>query len=375
MRIAQVAPLIESVPPTGYGGTERVVSYLTEELVRQGHDVTLFASGDSQTSARLVAATPQALRLAGDVVDPIAPQIVELEQVATQADRFDVIHWHLDYFHLAMSRRLAVPQLTTLHGRLDIADVQDLYTEFTEMPVVSISDDQRTPLPQAQWAATIHHGLPQDEFRPSYEPGSYLAFLGRISPEKRADRAAEVARRVGMPLRIGAKVDTADQEYFEKNVEPLLGHDHVEWVGEVSGEAKADLLRNAAALLFPIDWAEPFGLVMIEAMACGTPVIAYRFGSVPEVIDEGKTGFIVESIDASADAVRRLGELDRRIVRRTFEERFTAERMTRDYVQVYERLVAEQGGRGSSTTLALPVSDSTDASRDTLPQPEPTPAP
>jgi glycosyltransferase involved in cell wall biosynthesis len=375
MRIAQVAPLIESVPPTGYGGTERVVSYLTEELVRQGHDVTLFASGDSQTSARLVAATPQALRLASDVVvDPIAHQIVELEQVAAQADRFDLIHWHLDYFHFPMSRRLGVPQLTTLHGRLDIADVQDLYSEFTDMPVVSISDDQRAPLPQAQWAATIYHGLPPEEFRPSYEPGSYLAFLGRISPEKRADRAVEVAWRVGMPLRIGAKVDTADQEYFEENVEPLLGHDHVEWVGEVSGEAKEDLLRNAAALLFPIDWAEPFGLVMIEAMACGTPVIAYRSGSVPEVIDEGKTGFIVESIDASADAVQRLGELDRRIVRRTFEERFTAERMTRDYVQVYERLVAKQAGRGSSTAVALPVSDSTDATRDTLRQPEPTPA-
>jgi glycosyltransferase involved in cell wall biosynthesis len=374
MRIAQVAPLIESVPPAGYGGTERVVSYLTEELVRQGHHVTLFASGDSQTSARLVAATPQALRLAGDVVDPIAHQIVELEQVAAQADQFDVIHWHLDYFHFPMSRRLGIPHLTTLHGRLDIADVQDLYTEFTDMPVVSISNDQRAPLPQALWAATIHHGLPRDEFRPSYEPGSYLAFLGRISPEKRADRAVEVARRVGMPLRIGAKVDTADQEYFEENVEPLLGHDHVEWVGEVSGEAKADLLRNAAALLFPIDWAEPFGLVMIEAMACGTPVIAYRSGSVPEVIDDGTSGFIVESIDESAAAVRRLGELDRRKVRATFEERFTAERMTRDYVRVYERLIAERAPRGLSSTVALPVADSTDVTTDPAFEPEPVPA-
>ena len=289
MRIAQVAPLIESVPPAAYGGTERVVSYLTEELVRQGHDVTLFASGDSHTSARLVAGTPHALRLAGDdIVDPIAHQIVELEMVAAMASEFDVIHWHLDYFHFPLSRRLGVPQLTTLHGRLDIADVQDLYTEFTDMPVVSISNDQRSPLPQALWAATIHHGLPPHELSPSYEPGQYLAFLGRISPEKRADRAIEVARRVGMPLRIGAKVDPADQAYFEENVEPLLAHDHVEWVGEVAGEGKAALLRNAAALLFPIDWAEPFGLVMIEAMACGTPVIAYRSGSVPEVIDDGE---------------------------------------------------------------------------------------
>ncbi|MEO6579371.1 MAG: glycosyltransferase family 4 protein [Candidatus Limnocylindria bacterium] len=375
MRIAQVAPLIESVPPAGYGGTERVVSYLTEELVRQGHDVTLFASGDSQTAARLVAPTPQALRLAGDmVVDPVAHQIVELERVAAMADEFDVIHWHLDYFHFPMSRRLGVPHVTTLHGRLDIADVQDLYTEFTDMPVVSISNDQRAPLPQAQWAATIHHGLPPDEFRPSYEPGGYLAFLGRISPEKRADRAIEVARRVGMPLRIGAKVDTADQSYFEENIEPLLGHHHVEWVGEVAGQDKADLLRNAAALVFPIDWAEPFGLVMIEAMACGTPVIAYRSGSVPEVIDDGVSGFIVESIDQSADAVRRVGELDRRMVRATFEQRFTAGRMTRDYVRVYERLIGERAGRGSPSTVASPVADSTDATTDIFFEPEPAPA-
>ena len=341
MRIAQVAPLIESVPPTAYGGTERVVSYLTEELVHQGHDVTLFASGDSATSARLIAPAPQALRLAGDaIVDPIAHLIVELERVAALASEFDVIHWHLDYFHFPLSRRLGVPHVTTLHGRLDVTDVQELYTEFTDMPVVSISNDQRAPLPQALWAATIHHGLPADEFQPSFERGDYLAFLGRISPEKRADRAIEVARRVGMPLRIGAKVDPADQAYFEENVEPLLGHDHVEWVGEVAGEGKADLLRSAAALLFPIDWAEPFGLVMIEAMACGTPVIAYRSGSVPEVIDDGVSGFIVESIDESVEAVRRLGELDRRVVRRTFEERFTVERMTRDYVRVYERLIS-----------------------------------
>jgi glycosyltransferase involved in cell wall biosynthesis len=362
MRIAQVAPLIESVPPQAYGGTERVVSYLTEELVRQGHDVTLFASGDSQTAARLMGSVPQALRLADGVVDPIAHTVVQLEHVADRASEFDVIHWHLDYFHFPMSRRLGVPQLTTLHGRLDIEDVQPLYDEFTDMPVVSISDDQRTPLPQARWAATIHHGLPPDEFEPSYEPGRYLAFLGRISPEKRADRAVEVARRAGMELRIGAKVDALDQAYFEENVEPLLGHDHVEWVGEVAGRDKSELLRNAAALLFPIDWAEPFGLVMIEAMACGTPVIAYRSGSVPEVVEDGVSGFIVESIDESVAAVQRLGEIDRRKTRAAFERRFTVERMAREYVELYERLVTEHGSRDSSAAFAVGAPDVADSS-------------
>ena len=342
MRIAQVAPLIESVPPAAYGGTERVVSNLTEELVRQGHEVTLFASGDSKTSARLVPCTPRALRLDEDVVDPFAHMVVELEQVAAQADRFDVIHWHLDYFHFPMSRRLGVPQLSTLHGRLDIPDLQPVYDEFRDMPLVSISDDQRLPLPQGNFIGTVHHGLPVDEFEPSYEAGEYLAFLGRISPEKRADRAIEVARRVGMSLRIGAKVDTADQAYFEENIEPLLGHDHVEWVGEVAGKDKENLLRHAAALVFPIDWAEPFGLVMIEAMACGTPVIAYGSGSVPEVVDHGVSGFIVDSIDESVAAVERLGELDRRAVRAQFEERFTVERMTREYVELYRGLLANR---------------------------------
>ena len=340
MRIAQVAPLIESVPPAGYGGTERVVSYLTEELVRQGHDVTLFASGDSTTAARLVPVTPKALRLAEDVVDPVAHQVVELERVAAQAGRFDVIHWHLDFFPFPMARRLAIPQVTTLHGRLDIPDLQAVYDEFGDMAVVSISDDQRKPLPQAGWVGTVYHGLPPDEFEPSLEAGEYLVFLGRISPEKRADRAIEVARRAGMPLRIGAKVDPADATYFEEVVEPLLAENHVEWVGEVAGKEKADLLRGAAALVFPIDWAEPFGLVMIEAMACGTPVIAYRSGSVPEVVDDGETGFIVESIDESVRAVERLGELDRAAVRQRFEERFTVERMVHDYMKIYERLLA-----------------------------------
>jgi len=340
MRIAQVAPLAESVPPIGYGGTERVVGYLTEALVGLGHEVTLFASGDSRTAAELVACTPTALRVDTAVVDPIAHLVVELEAVAAEARRFDVIHWHLDYFHFPMSRRLKIPHVTTLHGRLDIPDLQPVYDEFGEMPVVSISNDQRAPLPQANWVATVHHGMPLDEDRPLLASGEYLAFLGRMSPEKRADRAIEVARRAGMPLRIAAKIDDADRDYFEREIEPLLEADHVEFVGEIGPEEKNDFLGHARALLFPIDWAEPFGLVMIESMACGTPVIAYRSGSVPEVIDHGVSGFIVDDIDGAVDAVGRLDELDRGAVRATFERRFSVERMARDYVAVYEQLIA-----------------------------------
>ena len=361
MRIAQVAPLIESVPPAGYGGTERVVSYITEELVRQGHEVTLFASGDSETAARLVAGTPRALRLDDKVIDPLAHMVVQLEQVAAQASSFDVIHWHLDYFHFPMSRRLGVPQLTTLHGRLDIPDLQPVYTEFGDMPLVSISMDQRAPLPQARWVGSIHHGLPPDEFTPSYETGRYLAFLGRISPEKRADRAIEVARLAGLPLKIGAKVDDADREYFTKHIEPMLEADHVEFVGEVAGEEKADLLRHAAALIFPIDWAEPFGLVMIEAMACGTPVIANRIGSVPEVVDNGKSGFIVRSTKQAVDAVRRVGQLSREGVRASFERRFTVERMTRNYVDIYERLIADGTSAGEPAAFSVVEANVPDA--------------
>jgi glycosyltransferase involved in cell wall biosynthesis len=338
MRIAQVAPLAESVPPTLYGGTERIVSYLTEELVRQGHEVTLYASGDSQTSARLVACVPRALRLDEDVIDPIAHGIVELERVFADAHEYDVIHWHVDYLHFPVSRRLTVPGLTTLHGRLDIPDLQPIYAEFTEMPVVSISNDQRSPLPNANWIGTVHHGLPLDEFAPSREVGDYLAFLGRMSPEKRADRAIEVAHRTKMPIKLAAKVDPADQEYFEREIEPLLDHDRVDFVGEIGGDEKMELLNHARALLFPIDWAEPFGLVMIEAMACGTPVIAYRSGSVPEVITDGVNGFIVDDIDGAVDAVGRLNELDRAEVRAAFEDRFTAGRMARDYVRLYGEL-------------------------------------
>ena len=340
MRIAQVAPLVESVPPPGYGGTERVVSCLTEELVREGHDVTLFASGDSKTSARLVACAPRSLRLDETIVDPLAHQVVQLEAVAADAYRFDIIHWHVDYFHFPMSRRLGVPNVTTLHGRLDIPDLPPLYDEFTEMPVVSISDDQRIPLPQANWAATVYHGMPLDELLPHTEAGDYLAFLGRISPEKRADRAIEVARRAGMPLRIAAKVDETDREYFEREIEPLLEQDHVDFVGEIGPDEKNEFLGQARALIFPIDWSEPFGLAMIEAMACATPVIAYRSGSVPEVIDEGVTGFVVDDIEAAVAAVGRLDELDRAGVRAAFERRFDVARMGHDYLAVYERLVA-----------------------------------
>ncbi len=352
MRIAQVAPLAESVPPTGYGGTERVVAYLADELVRQGHDVTLFASGDSRTAARLVACSPSALRLDEKVIDPIAHEVYQLERVAAEAHRFDIIHWHLDYFHFPMSRRLGVPQLTTLHGRLDIPDLQPVYDEFGDMPVVSISNDQRAPLPQAQWLATVHHGMPLDELMPRRDVGNYLAFLGRISPEKRADRAIEVARRAGLPLRIAAKVDDADREYFEREIEPLLDADHVEFIGEIGPREKNEFLGRARALLFPIDWSEPFGLVMIEAMACGTPVIAYRSGSVPEVITEGVSGFIVDDIEGAVEAVRRLDEIDRAACRGAFEERFSVERMAREYLEAYERLVQAVP---PSFRLALPV--------------------
>jgi glycosyltransferase involved in cell wall biosynthesis len=352
MRIAQVAPLAESVPPTLYGGTERIVSYLTEELVRQGHEVTLYASGDSQTSARLVACVPRALRLDEEVIDPIAHGIVELERVFADAHEYDVIHWHVDYLHFPVSRRLTVPGLTTLHGRLDIPDLQPIYAEFTEMPVVSISNDQRAPLPSANWIGTVHHGLPLDEFAPSRDVGDYLAFLGRMSPEKRADRAVEVAHRTKMPIKLAAKVDPADQEYFEREIEPLLEHDRVEYVGEIGGHEKMELLNHARALLFPIDWAEPFGLVMIEAMACGTPVIAYRSGSVPEVIEDGVSGFIVDDIDGAVEAVGRLDELDRDTVRAAFERRFTVDRMARDYVALYEKLVGHEPTAGQASPPA-----------------------
>src|SRR5438132_10022067 len=339
MRIARVAPLYESVPPKYYGGTERVVSYLTEELMRQGHEVTLFASGDSEKNARLVAACRRSLRLDKRYQGQMAHHFVMLERVFQRADEFDIIHFHVDYLHFPLSRREAVTHMTTLHGRLDIPDLVRLYQEFREMPVISISNGQREPLPWANWQATVYHGLPADIYRFHPEAGSYLAFLGRISPEKRVDRAIEIAKQVGMPLKIAAKIDRVDQDYFESEIAPLLSNSLVEFVGEIDEDQKDEFLGNAYALLFPIDWPEPFGLVMIEAMACGTPVIAYRGGAVPEVTVQGRTGFVAEAPEDAVEAVRQLAQLSRTRCREVFDQRFTAARMAHDYVQVYERLI------------------------------------
>ena len=342
MKIAQVAPLMESVPPRLYGGSERIVSYLTEALIAEGHDVTLFASGDSTTAARLVPCCPRALRLSDNVLDPTPHYMVMLDMLRRRADEFDIIHFHMDQFHFPIFRELCRRTVTTLHGRQDLPDLHPLYMHFTEMPLVSISNAQRTPVPDASFVSTVYHGLPDDLLpRSLHAQGGYLAFLGRISPEKRADRAGRVARAVGLPLKIAAKVDRVDTEYFHKVIEPMLGSADVEFVGEINEHQKARFLGDARALLFPIDWPEPFGLVMIEAMACGTPVLAFKRGSVPEVIDEGVTGFIV---DSEEEAVRKMGALlalDRAAVRRRFEARFTAERMAKDYVKVYKNLLAE----------------------------------
>lgn len=341
MKIAQVAPLIESVPPRLYGGTERVVSYLTEELVRQGHDVTLFASGDSQTSASLVATVPQALRLDPHVKDTLPYTVLQLEHVRQRLDEFDVVHFHSDYIHFPLSRALLGKRtVTTMHGRLDLPDYRLLFGEFRDTPLVSISNDQRRPMPDANWAGTVYHGLPPNvcEFRPQ-PSGDYLAFLGRISPEKRPDRAIEIAARAGMTLRMAAKVDNVDREYFHTQIEPLLSQPHVEFIGEISEAEKGEFLGNARALLFPIDWPEPFGLAMIEAMSCGTPCIAWRTGSVPEVVDDGVSGWIVDSVDAAVEAVGRLPQLDRHQVRARFEQRFSVEQMARNYLQIYSKLM------------------------------------
>lgn len=338
MRIAQVAPLYESVPPKLYGGTERVVSYLTDELVRQGHNVTLFASADSATKANLRPVCQRALRLQGKkIVDPIAHHIRMIEMVANEASEFDVVHFHTDYLHFPAVRRQKVSAVTTLHGRLDIPDLVPLYQEFWDMNLVSISNAQRRPLIWANWIGTVYHGLPAHLYKPQTASGKYLAFLGRISPEKRVDRAIEIATRLDMPIKIAAKIDAADKQYFEAKIEKLFHHPLVEYVGEIGEREKGEFLGNAHALLFPIDWPEPFGLVMIEALACGTPVIAYRLGSVPEIIDEGTTGFMVNSIDEAVQAVKRVRSLDRAICRKVFEERFSARRMALDYVRIYTK--------------------------------------
>jgi glycosyltransferase involved in cell wall biosynthesis len=339
MKVAQIAPLYESVPPKLYGGTERVVSYLTDELVCQGHEVTLYASADSVTLAELRPMCDQALRLQGShIVDPLAGHIRMLEMVAQEASEFDVVHFHIDYLHFPITRRQSVPSLTTLHGRLDIPEIQALFREFPEMNLVSISDAQREPMMWANWVGTVHHGLPEDLYPPSYNAGKYLAFIGRISPEKRVDRAIEVAKQVGLPLKIAAKLDAADKDYFESEIQGLLDHPLIEYIGEIGEHEKAEFLGNAMALVFLIDWQEPFGLVLTEAMACGTPVIAYGMGSVPEVIDDGITGYIVDSVEAAAKAVRQLDALDRRTIRQVFEKRFSVRRMCQDYVDIYQRL-------------------------------------
>jgi hypothetical protein len=337
MRIAQVAPLAESVPPKLYGGTERVVSWLTEELVEQGHEVTLFASGDSETSAEHVRAVPQGLRLGG-IRDHTASLLVMLEEVRHQASSFDVIHFHVDLLQFPMFRDSSVKCLTTLHGRLDLPDFHPVYRAFPEMPLVSISQNQRLPLPGANWLANIQHGLPAGPTPFDVPKRDYIAFLGRVAPEKRPDRAIEIAKRTGIPLKIAAKVDPADQDYFDHVIRPQLDHPLIQFIGEIGDDEKRDFLGNAIALLFPIDWPEPFGLVMIEAMREGTPTIAWRRGSVPEVIDEGVTGLIVDSIEEAVVAVAMAADMDREAVRQRFEERFTAARMASNYVAEYTGL-------------------------------------
>jgi glycosyltransferase involved in cell wall biosynthesis len=360
MKIAQVAPLFESVPPQGYGGTERVVSFLTEELVRRGHEVTLFASGDSRTAAKLVAGCPQALRLDKRSVDKMAPQLLLLERVYKAADEFEIIHFHCDYLHYSSSRRHGCRRLTTLHGRLDISELAPLYREFDDEPLVSISNSQRRPLHWANWLSTVYHGLPRSLFHFHPKSGDYLAFLGRISPEKRVDRAVRIAQTVGIKLKIAAKVDAVDRDYYEQEIKPLLQNNSslVEFIGEIGEKEKDEFLGQAYALLFPIDWPEPFGLVMIESIACGTPVIAYRHGSVPEVLDDGVVGFVVENLAQAVQAVERVASLDRLECRRTFERRFSVERMAEDYISVYRRLVEESGERGEALKM-----NSTDARR------------
>ena len=340
MRIAQIAPLYERVPPQFYGGTERIVSYLTEELVQQGHDVTLFASGDSKTSAKLVPCCKMALRLDPSVKNPLVYHIIMLEEVRQRIDQFDVLHFHIDILQAPLIRDIADCTVTTQHGRLDLPDLIPFYGMFRELPLVSVSNDQHKYLRHANWVGTVHHGLPRDllPFRPN-PAGRYLAFLGRISPEKGPNRAIEIAARAGMPLEIAAKVDRVDQTYWDEIIQPMVeAHSNVEFIGEIDERDKAAFLGEAAALLFPIDWPEPFGLVMIEAMACGTPVIAFRRGSVSEVVEDGISGFVVDTIEEAVRAVQRIVTLDRARVRAAFERRFTVDRMARDYVQIYREL-------------------------------------
>lgn len=352
MRIAQVAPLYESVPPKTYGGTERVVSYLTEELVSAGHDVTLFASGDSRTDARLIPACPRSLRLDPDCIDQLAHHFVMLGDVMRNARKFDVIHFHIDYLHFPLSQALQIPNLTTLHGRLDIPDLAPVYRKFKNPQLVSISKAQRKPLAWANWVGNVYHGLPRNLLQLHRQPGKYLAFLGRISPEKRVDRAIRIALQAGMPLKIAAKIDRVDRPYYEAEIKPLLDNPNIEMVGEITEQQKDEFLGNAYAYLFPIDWPEPFGLTMIEAMACGTPTIAFPCGSVPEVLEENVSGFMVHSIEEAVASVKQVEYFDRSRCRKAFEERFMASRMARDYLRLYEKVA------GTPETLGTPAIES-----------------
>jgi glycosyltransferase involved in cell wall biosynthesis len=341
MRIAQVAPLYESVPPKFYGGTERVVSYLTEELVRLGHDVTLFASGDSKTSARLVPCSERSLRLDPIIKDQLAFHMILLDKVFAGRNNFDIIHFHLDYLHYPTSSRLNLRRLTTLHGRLDLPELHTLYRHFSDEPLISISNSQRTPVPHANWIGTVYHGLPEDLYPFHQKPHPYLAFLGRISPEKGLYEAIEISKSSNIPLRIAAKVDEVDVDYFDRCVRPLINDPMFEFIGEIGEKEKGEFLGNATALLFPIDWPEPFGLVMIEAMSCGTPVIAYRNGSVPEIITDGVNGFIVDNHEQALQSVQKINEIDRRRCREEFIARFSVTRMTQDYVKIYQHILEE----------------------------------
>jgi glycosyltransferase involved in cell wall biosynthesis len=344
MRIAQIAPLMESVPPKLYGGTERIVSYLTEELVKLGHDVTLFASGDSVTSAKLVSCVPTALRLDPKVCDVIPYYMLMLDRVRSQSQQFDILHFHIDYLHFPLFRDMSSRVLTTLHGRQDLPDNKPIYIGFDEMRLISISDSQRIPISIANFAKTIYHGLPGSDLKLTLRPqGGYLAFLGRIAPEKGPETAIQIARSTGIPLKIAAKIDRVDEQYFRERIAPLLDQPGIEFIGEINEHQKAEFLGQASGLLFPIDWPEPFGLVMIEAMACGTPVLAFNRGSVCEIIEDGKTGIVVQSKEEAIKIIPRLLALDRRRIRREFERRFSAQRMAHDHVGLYQELIRGEG--------------------------------
>ena len=371
MKIAQIAPLTEAIPPKLYGGTERVISWLADELVALGHEVVLFASGDSQTSANLEACWPKALRLDGTVRDPNALHMAMLEQVCERAHDFDVLHFHLDYYPFSLFSRQATPFVTTLHGRLDLPEHQVVFAKFASIPVISISDAQRRPVPRARWIRTIHHGLPEQLLTPRPVKPAYLAFLGRISPEKGIDEAIWIARRCGVPLKIAAKIDAVDRDYFESEIRKLLTPPAVEYVGEISDSEKSSFLSGAVALLAPIAWPEPFGLVLIEAMACGTPVIGFNRGSIPEIIEDGLTGFVVEGKEEAVAATHRLSAVSRRDIRARFEERFTARRMAREYVRVYRGLTEQRHTDnwldGVHTTLLNPAPSIADNFAETSP--------